>query len=154
MAKFEPILFFHLEDQWMTDERANLSKVFQWQYRRFITTQLTLQEMDEYLNEHDCIYYISSELPVFMKENSRIKFYQIQWSSTNQSDDLMKIKVMERLRSQLLQDLGMFYGEQLDNLRSDKENQSIIRALRKKAAKCYELLAEESEKIIERYKDI
>ena len=154
MAKFEPILFFHLDDQLMKEERTNLSAVFQWQYRRFITEHLTLAEMDENLEEYRCIYYVSSELPLFMKENPRIKFYQLQWPSEDQSGDLVKIKVMERLRSQLLHELGMSYSEQLESLRTDKDNQSVTRALRKKAAKCYERLAEENEKIIQRYQDI
>ena len=153
LARFEPILFFHLDGQLMKEERANLSTVFQWQYRRFITTHLTLMQMEENLNEHYYIYYISSELPMFMRENLRIKFYPLEWSSEDQNAESMKIKVMERLRSQLLHDLGMFYSEQAKSASTGEENLSIARALRKKGAKCYELLAEESEKIIRRYQD-
>lgn len=154
LARFEPVLVFHLDNAVMQDERLNLSTVFQSQYRRFITKHWTLAQMDENLDEYYYIYYISSELPEFMKENRRIKFYQFQLPFKDQNTDLVKLKIMERLRSQLLHDLGMFYAEQAKNASIQNEDQSIIRALKKKGAKCFELIAEEAEKIIQRYRDI
>lgn len=153
LARFEPVLFFHLDDQLIKEERTNLSKVFQEQYRRFITKHLTLIQMDENLNEHYYIYYIASELPVFMRENPRIKLYRLKWSSEDQNAESIKINVLERLRSQLLHDLGMFYSEQVKSVSAEEENSSVARVLRKKAANCYELLADENQKIIQRYQD-
>jgi hypothetical protein len=61
---------------------------------------------------------------------------------------------MERLIMKLLHDLGMFYSEQVKSLSDEQEHQRIVKALKFKGAECYQLLANESEKIIQRYKTI
>ncbi len=108
--------------------------------------------MDENLSEYYYIYYISSELPSFMEENPRVKFYRFQLLSDKQ-DPNVKIKLMQRLIMNILHDLGMFYSQQAKDLSDDQENQTIKRELLVKGAKCYKLLANETEKIIQRYKN-
>ncbi len=151
LGRFEPILFFCFNDEFIKQEKENLSSIFKLQYRRFINKHLTVAKMEEYLEEYYYIYYISSELPLHMKENLRIKFYEFKLPPDNQ-DPKVKIKLMERLISQLLHDLGMFYSEQAKSLSDEQGNKMIGKALIAKGTECYQLLANESDKIIQRYK--
>jgi hypothetical protein len=61
---------------------------------------------------------------------------------------------MERLISQLLHHLGMFYPEQAKSLSGEQEDRIIAKKLIAKGAKCYQSLANESEKTIQRYQAI
>jgi hypothetical protein len=148
-ARFEPVLFFFLNNELMEQEQKNLSTIFSLQYRRFITKHLTLSQIETNLNEFYLIYYISSEEPLCIKNNPRIKFYQL-----NLSDTINKIKSMERLISRLLHDLGIFYPEQAKNLTDQQQDKIMAKRLLVKGAKCYELLASETDKTIQRYTKI
>jgi hypothetical protein len=134
-----------LDNELLQNERKNLSTIFSLQYRRFITNHLTPLQVATNLDEFYTIYYISSEEPLYIKNNPRIKFYQLNVSSTN------KIKPMERLISRLLHDLGMFYPEQAKSLSNEQQDKIMTKRLLVKAAKCYELLSSETDKIIQRY---
>ena len=85
-----------------------------------------------------------------MKNNRRIKFYEFNLL-TEQQDTIDKIKLMERLTSRLLHDLGMFYPEQVKSLPDNLQKQIIAKRLTAKAAICYQTLANETEKTIQRY---
>jgi len=151
LARFEPVLFFCLNDELIQHERNNLSSIFSLQYRRFITKHLTSAQVEENLEEYYLIFYISSELPFHMTNNLRIKFYELKLLP-EQQDTTCNIKVMERLIGRLLHDLGMFYPEQAKSLSDEQEDRIIAKGLTAKGAKCYQLLASETEKTIQRYK--
>jgi hypothetical protein len=154
LARFEPILFFCLTEELIQSERHNLSSIFSLQYRRFITGHLTSTQVDANLDEFYYIFYISHELPSHMENNPRIKFYPLSLSQNNE-DPMWNIKMKERLIGKLLHDLGMFYSEhQKMNLSNEQHDQRIAKRLTTKAAKCYELLAIETEKTIQRYNQI
>jgi hypothetical protein len=153
LARFEPVLFFCLNDELIQQERDNLSLIFDSQYRRFITKHLTLAQVEKNLDEFYLIFYISYELPSYMTDNLRIKFYEFKQFQENQ-DSTHKIKLMERLINRLLHDLGMFYSEQANNLSNEQENRTIATKLTAKGARCYQLLASENKKTIQRYKAI
>jgi hypothetical protein len=150
LARFEPVLFFYLSDELMQDERTNLSSIFSSQYRRFIKKDLTPEEVNDNLDEFYFIFYISPKLPSYMQNNRRIKFYEFNLPKEKQ-DTNDKIKLMERLISRLLHDLGMFYPEQANNLSDDQQNRIIAKKLTGKAAICYKTLAIETDKTIQRY---
>ena len=103
--------------------------------------------MNEIFDEHYCIYYVSSEVPKFMEGDPRVKYYHLQLPPSN-----AKMKLIQRLVMKILHDLGMFYSQQAKDLSDNPERQTIKRELLIKGAKCYELLANETENIIQRYK--
>jgi hypothetical protein len=85
-----------------------------------------------------------------MEENPRIKFYELKSSP----DTARKIVLKERLISQLLHELGTFYQKQAKSLSGEQEDRIIVKKLIAKAAKCYQSLANESEKTIQRCQTI
>jgi len=151
LARFEPVLFFCLNNELIQHERDNLSSIFELQFRCFITKHLTQAQVEKNLDKFYLIFYISSELPSYMKDNPRIKFYEFKLNIENQ-DPIQKIKAMEILTGQLLHDLGIFYSEQAKTLSKEREDRIIAKRLIAKGAKCYQSLASESEKTIQRYK--
>ena len=151
LARFEPVLYFCFDEQFLQEKREHLSSLFSNQYRRFITKHLTLAEVDETLEEFYYIFYISSALPSFMKDNPRVHFYDFK-SFANENDPLFKTKSLQRLIRQLLHNLGMFYPEQVKTLSNDQESLDIPKRLLAKTAQCYELLAHESETALRRFK--
>ncbi|CAF3652496.1 unnamed protein product [Adineta steineri] len=150
LARFDSVLFFCLNDELMKTERTNLSSIFSSQYRRFITKDLTREQVEHNLNEFYYIRYIAPELPSHMKDNGRIKFYQLNVPAEKQNT-IDQIKLVERVISRLLHDLGMFYHEQANSLVGDSLKQNIEKKLRIKAAECYQKLSEETEKTMQRY---
>lgn len=146
------MLYFCFDNEFIEQERENLSSTFELQYRRFISKHLTPVDVEENLEEFYYIFYISSELPSHMTNNLRIKFYEFKLDSESNQDDAQRVKIMERLISRLLHDLGMFYPEQTKNLSNEKQDRMISKRLLAKGAKCYQALADENERTIQRYK--
>ncbi|UJR32922.1 hypothetical protein I4U23_020383 [Adineta vaga] len=150
LARFEPVLYFCLNDEIIQHEREHLSTIFLLQYRRFTSKQLTMSQVNDLLDEFYWIYYIGSDLPIYMQENPRIKFYEFNLS-IDQQNSTDNTKLFEQLIGDLLYDLGIFYTEQIKRLSNDQEHEIIAKRLRAKIATCYQTLANETEKIIQRY---
>jgi len=144
-CKYEPILYFVIDNELMESQREHLSSMFVNQHRRFINKQMTQEDMNEYLEKFDSIFYIHTNLPEFMENNHRIAFYN--WKLlANENDPLFEIKSIERLIRDLLHQLAMFYAKQSKTLIDTQSNSTIENKFRMKAAKCYELLAAQSSK--------
>ncbi|CAF0914101.1 unnamed protein product [Adineta ricciae] len=150
LARFEPVLYFSLPDELIQQEQENFSRIFSLQYRRFTNTCLTVAQASALLDEFYLIYYIASDLPEYIKDCPRVKFYKFDPSEDNQISN-QKVKLFERLISDMLHDLGMFYPKQIKTFPDDVQYQTIIRRLHMKTARCYQALADETEKIIQRY---
>lgn len=88
-----------------------------------------------------------------MMNNRRIKFYELKLHTENK-DSKQKMKEMGRMIERILYDLGVFYSEQAENLAKEKEEEEdriITKGLLAKGAKCYQKLADQNEKTIQRY---
>ena len=144
------MLYFSLPDELIQQEQENLSRIFSLQYRRFTNKGLTAAQTSTLLDEFYLIYYIASDLPEYMKACPRVKFYKLDPSQDDQISN-QKVKSFERLISDMLHDLGMFYPKQIKTLPDDAQYQTIMRRLQMKTARCYEVLADETDKIIQRY---
>ncbi|CAF3371476.1 unnamed protein product [Rotaria socialis] len=141
----EPILFFHLETGLMRNYRNALSTKFSLHHRRFITNDITTDEVETILDEFHSLFYIGSEFLSCVKDNSRIHLYSIDVSPKAQDNVDSMEKSIEKLTRRLRHDLAIFYRKEAERFLNEQDDRNTAKKLFAKSTKCYELIANETQ---------
>ncbi|CAF1422705.1 unnamed protein product [Rotaria magnacalcarata] len=147
----EPILFFHLETSLMRNYRNALSTKFSLHHRRFITTDITAAEIETILDEFHSLFYIGSEFPSCVKDNSRTHLYSIDVSPKAQDNADSMEKSIEKLTRRLRHDLAIFYRKEAERFLNEHDDHHTAKKLFAKSTKCYELIANETQEKVKQF---
>ncbi|CAF1085240.1 unnamed protein product [Rotaria sp. Silwood1] len=108
-------------------------------------------EINAVLNEFHSIFYISPTLPSNMHNNPRIRFYPANLLPKAQDTMGSMEKTIEKLTGKLGHDLAKLYRQEAERALNEQDDRITSKQLFAKSAKCYEILANETQEKVKRY---
>lgn len=135
----------------MNNYRNALSTKFALHHRRFITISITTAEVETILDEFHSLFYIGSEFPSCVKDNSRIHLYPTDMSPKAQDKVEFMEKLIEKLTRKLRHDLAIFYRKEAERLLNEQDDCNTAKRLFAKSTKCYELMANETQEKVKQF---
>jgi CMP-N-acetylneuraminic acid synthetase len=160
-----PILCFHMGKDRLSNEQERLSIAFSEFQATFVTDALQLTQLVLQCQvDHQQLYLITWEpIPAELKSfeskwvrvyclNASLKQLRQNESSCDQLDATY-FSTVEQLISKLYHDLGRFYSNAAEQVLKEEQDSETAKRLLVKSARCYELLAQTTKDIIERYQN-
>lgn len=160
-----PILCFDIRKDRLNREKKALAQAFFGFQTMFVTDVSQIIEIAArcQVNNHQ-LYFISSESLVTELKSFEMKMIRIyylnnefqrltcdEWDGVGPNE--IYVDTIEQLTSRLYHDLARFYSKAAEQVASKDKHSMIIKHLLLKSTRCYELLAQNTRNIIQRYQD-